>query len=113
MKNKLLILLAIVFYTCKKESRLEETNCTNYTTSYQYDIVPIIKTYCQSYSCHHQGDTNGDFSNYAGVKEKADNGSLNHRVLIKKDMPRPDLRQIALSDLRKIKCWLEAGAPDN
>jgi hypothetical protein len=109
---KYLMCLAILI-GCKKGETLENTDCSKINASYSNDIKPIIQVYCQNYGCHKSGDTNGDYTTYEGLKAKADNGTLNERVLRKKDMPRPDLRQMTLDDLRKIKCWLDNGAPNN
>lgn len=57
------------------------------TVSYSLDIKPIIITYCLgtgNQHCHvtntNQG-SNGDFTTYAGLKAKVDNGSIEARVL--------------------------------
>jgi hypothetical protein len=108
-----LIFVTLIFFSCKKEKSLENTNCSEVSTSYATDIKPLVQVYCQNYGCHNAGDANGDFSTYNGLKSKVDNGSLSNRVIQRKDMPRPDLRKLSIQELKKIKCWLDSGAPDN
>jgi len=76
------------------------------------NIKPIINANCTSSSCHGAGSSNGDYTTYAGLKAKADNGSLDERVLQKKDMPK-SAPALSLDDRKKIKCWLLNGAPNN
>ncbi|MEW6467507.1 MAG: hypothetical protein AB1458_01205 [Bacteroidota bacterium] len=80
------------------------------TVTYSGTIVPIIANNCMNPGCHGSGSANGDYTTYAGVKAKVDNGSFQHRVIDKKDMPPGGLGK---DDMNKIKCWLDAGAPNN
>jgi hypothetical protein len=113
MKFIIIILAFLIFQSCKKERPLEKTDCSKINASYSSDIKKIIKFYCLNHGCHGSGDSNGDFSTYEGLKDKADNGRLRERVLNNRDMPRRDLGIITIDDLRKIKCWLDSGAPNN
>lgn len=92
------------------------------TVSYQSDIKPIIQTYCSGQggqSCHvtpsNQGAP-GDFSTYAGLKEKVDNGTIQSRVFNLKDMP-PTYSNgptaLTAEDLETFKSWVNNGAPEN
>lgn len=75
--------------------------------TYNASIKNILDANCNG--CHRGGDK-GDFTNYAGVKSKVDNGSFNERVFIAKDMPPKE--PLAADELTKLKKWLEAGAPE-
>ena len=54
-------------------------------------ISKIIEQNCSGIQhasgCHSGGSLNGDFTSYAGIKDKVDGGSFGFRVLQSKDMP--------------------------
>jgi hypothetical protein len=116
MKRNILI-LALVFagaiasiVACKKDD-YKNLDCSTISSGFAANIKPIIDRNCISTGCHNSGSSNGDLTTYAGCKAKVDNGSLNSRVLEKKDMP--DSKALSLDDRKKIKCWIEGGAPNN
>lgn len=81
--------------------------------SYSATIAPINEAQCNS--CHvPQGTGNGDFSTYAGVKVKVNNGSMYARVVNMKDMPTPG-SGYSLTDveLAQYTAWLQQGAKNN
>lgn len=80
------------------------------TVTYSQTIVPILSNSCMGSSCHGAGSANGDYTAYAGIRAKVDNGSFKDRVLDKKNMPPNGLSK---EDLNKMKCWFDAGAPNN
>ncbi len=93
------------------------------TISYVSDIKPIMVTYCYgqgTQTCHvtssNQG-ASGDFTTYAGLKAKVDNGTIQSRVInLGGDMPPSySTGPIALApdDLEKLKTWVNNGAQDN
>lgn len=103
--------LAILLVTACKKDEYKNLDCGKTPATYQADIRPIIESNCLSSGCHNAGSINGDFTGYAGLKGKANNGSLNKRVLEKKDMPSGG--SLSLEDRGKIKCWLSNGASNN
>ena len=84
--------------------------CDTAYASFSSDILPIIQGNCAG--CH-PGQGGAPLENYAQMKAKVDNGSLNLRVLINQDMP-PD-GSTALNQCQKllIQSWLAQGAQDN
>lgn len=83
------------------------------SVTFTNDIQPIFNTKCVN--CHFTGTTSGapwDFTTYQGIKDRADAGTINNRALVLKDMPQggPPLSQ---SEIDLIKCWIDAGAPNN
>lgn len=61
--------------------------CDTAAVSFANDIMPMIQGNCVT-GCHVAGGTgNGIFENYAEVKAKVDNGSMQQRVVITQDMP--------------------------
>jgi hypothetical protein len=105
-----LLLIFLVMQACKKDE-YKDLDCSKENASYRNAIQPIIQRNCMDSGCHDAGSINGDFSTYSGIRGKARNGSLTKRVLEKKDMPPGGA--LSLSDRKKIKCWIENGAPEN
>lgn len=76
-------------------------------------IKPIVDANCVS--CHYVGGSGpGDFTTFTDFKNYADGGRIKARVIdqLPSVMPQggPPLPQ---AELDLIKCWLEAGAPNN
>lgn len=79
--------------------------------SYSKIIFPLDSVQCNG--CH-SGSAPGDFTTYAGIKEKADNGTLLDRVVTLKNMPTPG-SGFTLTDEERNKylAWIQQGALDN
>lgn len=116
MKNKLffgfgILMLGIASCTSDKGEAPKPivalTPCE--LVSYNTDISPIMATNC--IGCHSSSFTGYDLTNYTGVKQKVDNGSLRLRVLETRDMP--GYCVLPADDLQKIECWINNGAPNN
>ena len=96
--------------------------CDSAAVTFSVDIVQILETNCTQKSfnsfggsCHESGSTIADYTTYAGIKAKVDEGKLRQRAIVEASMPpafstgpRPDSTQLAI-----IQCWLDAGAPNN
>ena len=91
--------------TAKPKTALTGCDAVTYTK----DVAPLVSAKCVS--CHNSGFPGYDLSTYAGLKQKADNGTLRNRVLVIKDMP--VYCPLTADDAQKIDCWLSKGAPDN
>jgi len=90
---------------------LRDIDCSSINSAYTANISPIILNSCVSPGCHNAGSTNGDFTTYAGLKAVADDGSLDDAVNIKKTMPKNG--SLSVDDRKKIRCWINNGAPNN
>lgn len=99
-----------VLFSCSDKD-LSDIDCSNIASTYSTDIKPIISNNCTLSGCHAAGSPNGDFTTYTGLKSVADNGKLNEQVIIDKKMPPSG--PLSLDDRKKIKCWLNNGAPNN
>ena len=79
------------------------------------DINPIIQARCVTPGCHAAGGgTSGyDLSDYINIKPYADQGRIRARVIDGKPSFMPKGGKLPSSDLQKIDCWLQKGAPDN
>ena len=86
-------------------------SCDTLNATYSGAVASIINGNCNISGCHDSGSAFGDYTNYEGVKEKIDNGTFKTRVMDQKDMPPSN--PLPKADLDKLKCWLEAGAPNN
>jgi hypothetical protein len=105
--------LCLLFPACKKNKQEDpnDPDCSKVNATYSAGIRPIISANCLSSGCHNSGSANGDFTGYAGLKAKVNNGSLDSRVIRQKNMP--PTGALSNSDLVKIKCWINSGAGDN
>lgn len=115
--KKFLLLFAVllIWSSCTYEKGeipvLVPKECDS-TISYASQIAPLTTTYCNG--CHSAGGTGtGDFTTYAGLKLKADNGSLKTRVVDVKDMPQAGSPPLSDAERKLIKCWIEQGALNN
>jgi len=89
----------------------QQNTCDTSAVSFATDIMPMIQGNCVS-GCHVAGGTGvGIFENYAEVKAKVDNGSMNNRVVVVRDMPPAN----ALTDCQilQMQAWILNGAPNN
>jgi hypothetical protein len=90
----------------------DKLTCDTIGISFSQDIFPIFQGNCSTVGCHVAGGSApGIFENYAGIKSKVDNGSIEVRVLVRKDMP--PARPLNECQLLQIRAWLDAGAPNN
>ncbi|MCB9169556.1 MAG: hypothetical protein H6594_04295 [Flavobacteriales bacterium] len=86
--------------------------CDTSAITYAGTIEPLIATNCATPGCHVPGGTGpGDFTNYNGVKQKVDNGTIAQRVLVQRDMP--PTTPLSDCELQQIDLWIKAGAPNN
>ncbi len=93
-----------------------DIDCTGLTPSFMNDIKPIVDATCALAGCHVANFNSGDFTDYDGLKEKVDNGSVNQRVLQDMDMPPSNTNgptELTEEEIRLIHCWIEIGAPNN
>jgi len=101
--------VAILFFSACQYEKLQPFGIgCNSEVSYVNDIVPVINANCMG--CHYAGNgTIGNFATYAGLK--TDNGTLNSRVLVLKDMPQGG--SMSDENRQKINCWIKQGALNN
>jgi uncharacterized membrane protein len=105
-----LLLMVFSATSCSKKENSDNVGCT---ASFSADIQPVINTKCALSGCHNAGSTLGDFTTYAGVKARADNGRLRRNVFELKIMPPPTAVQLSEHEKEQLKCWLDNGAQKN
>lgn len=108
--------LLIGFNACltdKGEVPTGPSVCDTLDVSYNDSIKPILEVHCNIVGCHSPGGTGtGDFTNYDAVKAAASNGSLNNQI-VSNQMPQAPGAPLNDQQKQLIKCWTEAGAPNN
>jgi hypothetical protein len=85
------------------------------TITWDNTVHSIISNSCATAGCHVPDSAGGngfDFTTYALVKAKIDNGVFQHRVFIVRDMPPPETTVLSPCDLKKLKTWVDNGAPE-
>jgi hypothetical protein len=79
-------------------------------------VKSILETNCTLSDCHDINAPPGlDYTTYAGIKAKADNGKIQERVLNLKNMPPSNTTGPASLDsctLVRLQEWLNNGAPE-
>lgn len=98
-----------------KNNSCVSATCDTANVTYSASIRPIITGKCQG--CHSSTSPGGgyDFTTYAGVKARVDDGRLWGAVNYMPGysaMPKNGIR-LSTCDLAKIKKWMDAGAPNN
>lgn len=83
------------------------------TITFAKHIMPIFTNSCVT--CHYPGNQSPDMSDYNLIKTQVDGGRIKARVIDQVPSRMPDVSMPPLSDeqLNMIKCWLDAGAPNN
>jgi hypothetical protein len=129
MKNKsaffLLVLACTSIFSCYYDKHVapEAPVASTSQISYQTDIKPFLTLYCLgqgNQACHvshsNQG-ANGDFTTYAGLKAKVDNGSIQSRVLNANGGMPPSYSSgpthLTAADKQKLLSWVSQGALNN
>lgn len=112
----LLTLAAILMYSCVKDVGrvqvpLSPGLCDSLNVKYSTDIQQIMATRCATSGCHDGGSfsTSPALNSYVSVSANAD--KVEARAVIQKDMP--PTGPLPDSLIQKLKCWLDAGAPNN
>ncbi len=103
---------ALAITSCTKDKAANPAaivDCSKVTFS--GDIMPIMQNSCNTTGCHNAGGAAPmPLTSYSEIKIYVDNGMIADRVLVKGDMPPGGLPE---DQKKKIKCWIENGAPDN
>lgn len=88
-----------------------EPECADPLT-YTQHLQPIINASCAFVGCHDSGGTApGDFTSYASMKSRLDNGMIENRVLTQMNMPIAP-GALSAADREQFKCWIEQGHPE-
>ena len=129
MKNLILALgtaCMFVIYSCTYDNLDEPVVipvefCDTIPATYDLNINTIVQTNCAYTGCHFNGYAPGDFSTFAGMLSRLENGEIEDRVISQKDDPSigmpPDYasgpKDLTPEELDIFTCWLEAEYPEN
>lgn len=103
------ILATGCYYDNEEELYPDSFNCKPGEVSYDLNIKLIIDANCAISGCHVAGTGRKDLSMYEGVKDIVDDGRLNDRVIVQKDMP--PSQPLSKCDIAKIDEWIQLGGP--
>ena len=111
---KIIVALAFVIIfinnSCQKKKAnvpIAPIDCSNVTYSNQ--IYSLIQKKC--IECHGPESTDGKMTNYNQIQVYAKNGKYKARLLDIQDMPISE--PLTSEELGQMRCWIEAGAPEN
>jgi hypothetical protein len=109
-----LLILVIFFSSCgnKKEILSPANACSTVGSKYSTDVSVILQTNCSinNAACHGAGSINGPgpLLNYNQAKANANDIEIQ---VVSRRMPIGGT--LSQSDIDKIGCWVDAGAPNN
>jgi predicted CXXCH cytochrome family protein len=107
----------IVFSSCTKDvgpnpDLILKTASACDSVTFAKHIMPIFTNSCVN--CHSpSGGTNPDLTTYDLIKTQVDAGLIKARVIDQLPTPMPQGGPLPQTELDLVKCWLEAGAPNN
>jgi hypothetical protein len=88
----------------------QPVDCTTVAAKFSADISPIMSGKCATSGCHDVTAAGGVIlQTYAQISAAKDR--INVRCVVQKSMPPSG--PLPLSDINKLKCWIDAGAPNN
>jgi len=107
-------ILSLSFASCTKDigpnpDLVPKTSFCD-TITFAKHILPIFNSECVT--CHSAGGQNPELSNYNLIKTQVDGGRIKARMI---DGPSfmPASGRLPDNQINLIKCWLDAGAPNN
>ena len=100
--------LAIQSCTYRKDDSVKP--CGDFI-SYRLHVKPIVNLKCAFSGCHVQGFLPGDFKQDSVFFQKATEGKIFKYVFELQIMPA--VGELTSDEKQKLKCWLDAGAPEN
>lgn len=94
----------------------DEYSCEENPSTYDTNIKGILQTYCMDAGCHIGGkESPGNFETYKGLSKFIKKNTIENRVLELENMP-PEYSEgptvLPDSIYNQIKCWVEAGYPE-
>ncbi len=94
-----------------KPKALVSCDTITYTTS----VTAVVNAKCAIPSCHVANFGSGDFTTYAGLNAKVTGGQFNNRVFVQGNMPPTYSANgpLTTTELEILRCWYNAGAPNN
>ncbi len=93
----------------------DPTFCDSLGVTYSENIVPLVNNSCAVVGCHDANapTTTGNFTNYTELAERANNGEITIQVFDLGTMPQAPIDPLTDAQKDTLRCWIEAGAPNN
>ena len=120
MKQTILLILSIYFFSCAKEEQSAVTDrlpgCDSLRFTFNTHILPIFTSNCNFTDCHStSGDGSYDLTKYEMVVNRIKAGTLEYRLDLPVDDPQhmPDKVDLSFCDYFAIKSWIAQGYPEN
>ncbi len=115
-KNKILFFMFLIgiiaVASCGKDDDDggdDDLDCT--TVTFSGVIAPIIANSCATPGCHNANAVVGDYTTYAGLEQRATDGTMEFEVITERTMPQTG--SLTQTELDQFQCWFDAGAPNN
>ncbi|MBI3510169.1 MAG: hypothetical protein HY064_05860 [Bacteroidetes bacterium] len=112
-----LLLTPFLFFICIDSCKYDKANpipgCTAANSSWSHSVNSIVQSKCAVSGCHVNGAYTGDFTTWGGVKMRVDDGTFKSRVFDLHVMPPAASPQLTSEEYQSLKCWYDAGAPNN
>lgn len=104
--------LAGCYYDREEELYPGSAVCETTSVTWSATVQPLIQARCATAGCHVSGGFGpGDFTQYANVKAKVDDGRFQAEVIQAGSMP--PTGRLSDCDIQKLQVWIDAGAPNN
>lgn len=117
----LILGVIILFAACTKDREVIKqvppppvtAQCDTATINYSNYVKGIIDANCATAGCHNAGSGIGDFTTYAGLKPKVDNGAFKARAIDGTPSFMPPSNPLPQSTRDSLNDWLNQGACEN
>jgi uncharacterized membrane protein len=85
-------------------------DCTQVSARFSTDVLPVIQSKCAYSGCHDATQSGGVMlTSYDLVRQYA--SRIRDAVFVQKIMPKQG--ELTTEQRKRLKCWLDAGAPNN
>ncbi|MDO9375760.1 MAG: hypothetical protein Q7T76_15170 [Ferruginibacter sp.] len=112
----ILMSFPLYFSACKYDKELlnagpnPPANCNAVPTSFNAVIFPLVSTKCAIAGCHDASASGGQvFQNYTQISGAKDR--IHVRAIVQRSMPATGF--LTTAEYNSLRCWIEAGAPNN
>lgn len=86
-------------------------SCTGVSARYSTDVTPILQAKCNLAGCHNAASGAGGTVLETYTQVAAKKTRIYQRCIVEKSMP-PGT-PLSPAEVASIKCWIDAGAPNN
>jgi uncharacterized membrane protein len=89
----------------------QSVDCSTVPAKFSANVLPLVTSKCAVSGCHDAISQAGGLILQTHVQISGAKNMVNTRAVIVKDMPRSGA--LSPSEINILKCWIEAGAPNN